>query len=158
MSTMRLTASERESLMRLNVAYEILSREGQYLNQRMGLIRYGRRDLGLLKAVIQRLMAGVIDTIPEKQMQTYIHSLEMVSYTVGARMPGEQNTQNTRDYGMWLPYEVINALLEGLHDHCMMCPADPAQRRACKLRKALTTIPNDAQEREGGDCPYYTVM
>ena len=113
MEKIRLTASDRESLIRLNIAYEILETEGQQLNRRFRAIQGGRRDLGMLKA---------------------------------------------KNFGMWLSYEVIQALLSGCHDHCMMCPSDKAQRRACKLRKALETIPNDAPDRSDDDCPFYTIM
>lgn len=66
--------------------------------------------------------------------------------------------RDEKTYGMWIPYEVLNALLAGCHDHCMMCPGDLAQRRACKLRKALETIPSDTKDREDGDCPFYTLL
>ena len=157
MEKIRLTASDRESLIRLNVAYEILDTEGKQLNRRFRAINGGNRDLGMLKAKIQKLMEKVIDTIPDDQLMTYIRSLKMASYTVGIKKPGPMG-RNEKDYGMWLPYEVINAMLAGCHDHCMMCPGDLAERRACKLRRALETIPNDAADREDGDCPFYTLM
>ena len=157
MEKLRLTASDREALIRLNVAFEILDAEGENLRKRFGAVKYGRRDLAMLKAVIHRLMEAVIDTIPDEQMMTYVRSIRMASYTVGIKSPGKLE-RNERDYGMWIPYEVINALLVGCHDHCMMCPSDKAQRRACALRKALETIPNDAEDRDDGDCPFYTIM
>ncbi|MBR1565141.1 MAG: hypothetical protein IJ649_00115 [Oscillospiraceae bacterium] len=102
-------------------------------------------------------MAEMVFTIPEEQFATYIRSLEMASFTVGIKKPGDMG-RNDKDFGMWLSYEAINGLLEGCHEHCMMCPGDKAQRRACKLRKVLTSIPNDAPERDDGDCPFYTLM
>ena len=38
MEKIRLTASERESLIRMNVAYEILDSEGEHLARRFGVI------------------------------------------------------------------------------------------------------------------------
>ena len=157
MNKLRLTASDRESLIRLNIAYEILEAEGEQLSRRFKLINGGPRDLGMLKAKIHALMERVIDTIPDDQMMTYIRSLKMATYTIGIRRPGSLG-RDEKNFGMWLSYEVINALLSGCHDHCMMCPGDLAERRACKLRKALETIPNDAPERGDGDCPFYTIM
>jgi len=157
MEKIRLTASERESLIRLNVAYEIMETDGPHLERRLSTIRGGKRDYGLIKSKINLLMEGFTDTIPDDQLKTYINSLKMASYTIGIKKPGAM-ARNEKDYGMWLSYDVINALLSGCHDHCMMCPGDKAERRACKLRKALTTIPNDAPERDDGDCPFYTLM
>ena len=157
MEKIKLTASDKESLIRLNIAYEILESEGPQLDRRFRVIPGGRRDLGMLKAKINKLMQCVTDTIPDDQLMTYIRSLKMVSYTVGIKKPGRME-RNDKEYGMWLSFEIINALLSGCHDHCMMCPSDKAQRRACTLRKALETIPNDAPERGDGDCPFYTIM
>lgn len=157
MEKIRLTASDREALIRVNVAYEILETEGEQIDRRLRAISGGKRDWGLLKSKINKLMEGIIDTIPDDQLKTYINSLKMASYTIGIKKPGTMG-RNEKDYGMWLSYEVINALLSGCHDHCMMCPSDKAERRACKLRKALVTIPNDAPDRNDGDCPFYTLM
>ena len=157
MEKIRLTASDRESLIRLNIAYEILATEGEHLERRFRAIEGGKRDLGMLKAKIERIMVKVIDTIPDDQLQTYLRSLKMASYTIGIKKPGPMG-RNNKDYGMWLSYEIINELLAGCHDDCMMCPADKAARRACKLRRGLEMIPNDAPEREDGDCPFYTLM
>ncbi|MBR1565142.1 MAG: hypothetical protein IJ649_00120 [Oscillospiraceae bacterium] len=45
MDRIRLTASDRESLIRLNVAYEILANEGGQLDRRLRLIRGGHAGL-----------------------------------------------------------------------------------------------------------------
>lgn len=157
MEKIRLTASDREALVRLNIAYEILETEGEHLDRRMRAIPGGKRDIGMMKAKITKIMEKVIDTIPDDQLRTYVRSLEMASYSVGVKKPGTMG-RNMKDYGMWLSFDVINALLAGCHDHCMMCPSDKAERRACKLRRALETIPNDAPERDDGDCAFYTLM
>ena len=157
MEKIRLTASDRESLIRLNVAYEIMATERGQLERRLSAIRGGKRDYGLIKSKINKLMEEITGTIPDEQLMTYVRSLKMASYTIGIKRPGNME-RNDKDYGMWLSYEVINALLSGCHDHCMMCLSDKAERRACKLRKALETIPNDASDRNDGDCPFYTLM
>ena len=157
METKRLTASEREALLRLNVAMEIIILDLKCLDQRSKLVPYARRDLAMMARRAEKLLRGFAATIPEAQLMTYRRALEMVSYVVGVKRPG-QAVRDEKNFGMWLPYEIINALLAGCHDHCLMCPADKAERRACGLRKALETIPNDAEDREDGDCPFYTLL
>jgi len=157
-STKRLTASERESLLRMNVAAEVLILDvGEPLRERAKLVPYARRDMAMLAAVARRLLRGFAATIPPEQAAMYNRALQMVSYTIGVKKPGA-TYRNEKDYGMWIPWEVLNALLAGCHDHCLMCPMDKAQRRACGLRKALETIPNDTEDREDGDCPYYGLI
>lgn len=155
--TKRLTASEREALLRMNVAMEILLLDIHQLDGRAKMVPWARRDLAMLSAVARRLLEGFSATIPPDQTQSYLNALSMVSYTVGVKKPGAM-TRDEKNYGIWLPWEVINAMLVGCHDHCLMCPMDKAQRRACELRKALTTIPNDTEERSDGDCPYYGLI
>lgn len=157
METKRLTASERESLVRLNVALEILTNEPAGLAQRSALIPGAKRDLAMMKTKIGKLMGEYVLTIPPDQYKTYINSLKMASYTIGVKRPGAQQ-RDDRNYGLWLPNEVINGLLEGCHDHCMMCSLDRGQRKCCQFRKTLDAIPNDVEQREDGDCPYYTVI
>ena len=157
METKRLTASEREALLRLNVAMEIIILDLKCLDQRSKLVPYARRDLAMMARRAEKLLRGFAATIPEAQLMTYRRALEMVSYVVGVKRPG-QAVRDEKNFGMWLPYEIINSLLAGCHDHCLMCPADKAERRACGLRKALETIPNDTEDREDGDCPFYTLL
>lgn len=157
MSTKRLTASEREALLRLNVAMEILILDLKPLRERAKLVPYAKRDMAMMAKRAEKLLSEFARTIPDEQLMTYRRALEMVSYVVGVKKPGAQG-RDEKNYGMWLPYEVLNALLVGCHDHCMMCALDKAQRRACPLMKALDTIPNDTRDREDGDCPYYTLI
>lgn len=153
----RMTASERDALLRMNVALEILATEVPKLEGRLKEIPYAKRDIGLLKNRIYKLVGALTDTIPEEQMYHWYKMMETATYYVGARNPG-QESKNEREYGYWLSVRTIRELLDGLHEKCMMCNLDLAQRRACPLRKAIDSIPNDTPDREDGDCHYYTVL
>lgn len=157
-TTKRLTASEREALMRLNVAFEIMALDVlEPLAERMKMIPGARRDLAMMSKRITKIIEAVPDTIPANQLKTYLNNLKMVSYTIGVKSPGKLE-RDEKNYGIWLSFETLTALLAGCHDHCLMCPADKAQRRACKLRKALEIIPNDTEDRPDDDCPFYTLL
>lgn len=154
----RMTASEREALMRLNVAFEIMALDVlEPLAERMKMIPGARRDLAMMAKRITKIIEAVPGTIPDNQLRTYLNNLKMVSYTIGVRNPGKLQ-RDEKNYGMWLSFETLTALLAGCHDHCLMCHEDKAQRRACALRQALDAIPNDTIDREDGDCPYYTLL
>ena len=154
----RMTASEREALMRLNVAFEIMALDVlEPLAERMKMIPGARRDLAMMSKRITKIIEAVPETIPDNQLRTYVNNLKMVSYTIGVKAPGVLG-RDEKNYGMWLSFETLSALLAGCHDHCLMCHVDKAERRACELRKALDAIPNDTSDREDGDCPYYTLM
>lgn len=153
--TKRLTASERDALLRMNVAAEILIEDIRELDARAALVPFARRDMAMLAAVARRLLKGFGATIPEGQIRTYWNALNMTSYVVGIKKPGAM-TGDEKNFGLWVPFEALNLMMAACHDHCLMCPGDKGQRRACPLRRALDMIPNDTEEREDGDCPYYT--
>ena len=156
-ATKRLTASERESLVRMNVALEILTQEPASLADRSSMIPGAKRDLAMMASKVTKLMEAYARTIPMEQLSTYMNSLKLASYVVGVKRPGGQYRED-KNYGLWLPNEVINGLLAGCHDHCMMCDMDKSERKCCSLRKTLDVIPNDVKRREDGDCPYYAVI
>lgn len=117
--TKRMTASEREALMRLNVAFEIMVLDVMDpLAERMKMIPGARRDLAMMSKRITKIIEAVPGTIPDNQLRTYLNNLKMVSYTVGVRSPGKLQ-RDEKNYGMWLSFETLTALLAGCHDHCL---------------------------------------
>lgn len=158
----RLTASERESLMRLNVALDILMKEGKtesYLHERSKLVPGARRDLAMMAAKCRKLQMGFEKTIPLDQLMTYLRTMESTAYKTGMKQPGKNPVHDHKNFGIWLPYEVINTLLDGVREYCTLCNLDKVGRKQCRMRKALYTIPNDSnEERSDGDCPYFTEL
>lgn len=154
---MRLRASEREALLRLSVAYDILTNEKETLGARAALVPGGKRDLAMIAARIKTLLAGFCETIPEDQLIIYMRSLQTKHYIIGSKGPATPKSNN-HDYGMWLPFDAINEIMKGLHDHCMMCAMDKSERKKCPLKKTLDRIPNDTQDSPDGDCQYYGIL
>ena len=156
METKRLTATEKEALLHMNVALEILIHEPEQLKNRVSLVPGAKRDLAMIATKIRKLMEGFRDTIPPAQIPIYERALRMSQFWVGARRPGDkEGSRDDAEFGMWISYEVLDVLLNGCHDSCLMCNLDKAARRACKLKKAIDIIPNDIPQRDDGDCPYY---
>lgn len=153
----RLTASERDAILRMNVVLEILDTETRKLEGRMEGIKYAKRDIGMMRAKIGKLVHDLAATIPDDQRWHYVKMLETATYYVGAKNPVKE-AHNKSEYGYWLPVKTIEALLDGCHDKCMVCDLDKSHRRACPLRKAIDSIPNDTPERDDGDCQYYTIL
>ena len=153
----RMTASERDAMLRMNIVLEILDTETAKLEERLKGIPYAKRDIGMMKQKIYKLIGQLTDTIPDDQMFHWLRMLKTATYYVGARNPVKE-AHNKSEYGYWLSVKTIEALLDGLHDKCMVCDLDRSQRRACPLRKAIDSIPNDTPERDDGDCPYYTIL
>lgn len=153
----RMTATERDQIIHLTVASDIMESIHQSLRDRAAMVPRGRSRIGIARWAIQSLMADILDTIPTDQLQALKRNMAMNTFTVGVKRPPGQRMQE-KDYGIWISFQELIELLEGCHDHCMMCAMDKAQRRACPLRKALDVIPNDVKDRDDGDCPYYGVI
>lgn len=152
METKRMSASERETMLRVVTAMNILITEPEQLKSRMKDVPYYSRDVGMLRKKALTMIEKMTDTIPKEQMWQWYREVKSVSYTVG--VPGV-TSRNNEKYGVWLPNNVINALLEGCKEQCLMCNLDKGQRRACALKKALDAVPNDVPDKMDGDCPYY---
>lgn len=159
MNKRRVYASEYDALMRLRVAENVLVhvREKGLLAERVRLVPYGARDLGRLISGMDRLLEQLLGTVPDNQRQTISRNVNSASYTIGVRRPGGA-PRNMDDYGVWISLRTLNEILEGLHDHCLMCSMDPAQQRACTLRKALEELPSDIPDKANGGCRYHGIV
>lgn len=152
-STEPLTATEREWMIRLNVAHSILVKAAEYLQGRMHQVPYGSRDIAMIAKRIDRLLDMAEKTIPREQYLSYKRNLRMSDYTVGVKGPA-RGTPREDEYGMWVSLNELNALVDGCHDHCAMCMLDKYGQKKCPIRRALDEIPNDVPHPMGGECPY----
>ena len=150
--TKRMSAGERDTMLRIVTALNILVTEPEKLKERMKDMPYYSRDVGMLKAKALQIIGKMTDTIPQEQMWQWYREVKSVTYTVGIPRVSSHNNDN---YGVWLPNNLINALMDGCKEQCLMCNLDRAQRRACRLKKTLDAIPNNVQDKADGDCPYY---
>lgn len=154
---MRLTATERDALVRMFIALDILTEQKEALKARAGTVPGARRDLAMIAAKAAKLIDAFTKTVPPEQVTTFVNSLKLAGYTIGVKAPGKA-TRDDKNYGTWISYEALGVLLEGCKDHCFTCGLDLTGRRACRLRKTLDAIPNDTKDRPDGECPYFYVM
>ena len=152
----RLSASERDALSGLNVTMMIMGQIPELLAERTRSIRYAKRDLAMIARRIEKLLEKYVQTIPPEQLKTYRNYLRMCSYAIGVKGPATRDRND--EFGMWVSWNELNALMEGCHDKCLMCPADKNAARSCQLRKALDIIPNDVDHNSDSICPYSLVM
>ena len=150
-----MTAAEREALERLCAAADMIAVAREDLKSRAPLVKGAQRDLGMLQSRAVKLSKELVETIPPEQRKSWNAGIENLRYWVGIRQPA---TPMRKDTGIWLSFDVIDQLIDVCREHCMMCALDKGQRRACPLRKALRTIPNNIDERSDGDCEFYSVI
>jgi hypothetical protein len=92
----RFTASEREGVMRLNLMTALAIESLEALEGRTKTVRSLRRDLKMIAAVGTRLLKDVLSTAPPEQYKSIRQNVQMCSYVIGAKRPG-QNGQRVKD-------------------------------------------------------------
>ena len=121
METKRMTAGERDTMLRIVTAMNILVEEPEKLKKRMKDVPYFARDVGMLKKRALMMIEKMTDTIPKDQMWQWYREVKNTTYVVG--VPGVANHNNDK-YGVWLPYNIVNALMDGCKEQCLMCNLD----------------------------------
>lgn len=156
----RMSATERDALMSIGVASQIITNALRDLREeRYKLVPNMKRDLRMIEKVIERVVLRFMDSIPMAQRRTYVNSLRDGSYTVGVKCRAHNNEAQRQDeYGLYLTFAQINELLHAAREKCKFCDLDTEGIRRCPLRKTLDEIPNDAPDGDGNDCPYYSIM
>jgi len=147
----RMTGNERESFLRLMTAADILHKERDALAGRMKMIPNGSRDYGLIAAKTQKLFEALLTTIPLEQLLTFQRNLPYTVYSVGTKNVGGKHDS---EFGMWISFDALNAIIDSLHDHCMLCTLDIQDQRKCPLAKAFDTLPVSKDEDSRG-CGYF---
>ncbi len=157
----RLTAAERDAMMNLSVADQIVSNAIRDLgDERVRMVRYMKRDLKCVEKKLEKMLEAVLGTIPPEQQRTYCRSLMDASYTTGVKCRATSGNEQRRkdEYGLYLTFSEIEGLLDAAKEKCHFCGLDKEGIRRCPLRKTLDAIPNDAPDSDGTDCPYYRIM
>lgn len=154
----RLTASERESIMRINLAMSLVEHHREELKRRTALIPRGSWYLGVARAMLQKYLDGCYQTIPPEQERILKRGMREMTCHVGIRCPATMSAHIERDYGVIVPIEVINTLFSACQDHCITCMKTGEEQKRCELKKALDVVPNDADDRDDGGCPYGTLL
>lgn len=151
----RLYASEREAILRLELAMQFLGIGKRDLAGRLEMVERGKCDAGMLQNRLQALLLRIYRTVPTNQLENLKHSLHSMQYVIGV---GPGGRQHNAEYGFWLSFDQINTILAALKDHCLMCNLDLEGQRKCKLAGALDDMGNDLHDLPGGGCKYRGVI
>ena len=155
----RLTATEREAIMRLSLALEFLTVDVEHMKRRAEMVPNGKALLAGARGMIRKSIDGACDTMPQEQLKAMIRTMKMTTYEVGVKCPATmKNSRKLDEFGVIVSLNAINEIFAACQDHCALCIAGPAEAKGCALRKALDTIPNDSEDRSDGGCPYRAIL
>ena len=150
-NTIRMRREEIESLKEL-FAMLTISQNVQALDQRLGQIAYGKRDMAMVKKKIQSICENLMHTIPTDQLITLSRNMRNISYSIGIKPP---QSKRDKDYGMWLTFDAVNGLIDAAREVCMLCDKGGKDQHYCPLRRALDELAYPPECQIKGRCPYY---
>ena len=154
----RLTALERDALMKINLALSIVCNREDDLQKRTAMIKRGGFYLASARTMLEKYIENIYCTIPTEQLIILQRSIQEMTCTIGVRCAATKNAHIERDFGVIVPLGVINTLFSACTDHCVTCLKTSEDQRRCELKKALDTVPNDAKDRDDGQCPYGSML
>lgn len=158
MDRTRINGFEKEALMRMAVAEQIIVKELSAIEKRAKSVPGCWRDIRLVQTKLDHIMEELLRTVPLEQLLIVQRAMHDASYEIGCRGPVGRNADRfRRENGIWLSYEVINMLFSGARDKCLTCMETMEGQKKCPLRKALDVIPSDVEDRDDGGCPYMDV-
>lgn len=148
----RVTSYERDAILQLNAAADILSNGALVLRSRLSedsMKQFAGSVVG-----IEDAWKEILKSIPEGQLNSLQRDIDGIVYSVGVRRPAV-DAGFDKTYGRWVSNEVLYQLIFGCYEHCLTCGYDLQQRRGCRLKKALDEVGNNVEDRDDGDCPYF---
>lgn len=121
------------------------------LNERIGAIKYGKRDLACIKRLSGKLLEGILRTIPKNKVQRIRDELPRLTADVrirGAATPEKQEV-------LLVPFDALVALMgSAIEQSCYLCSKTEKEGRKCKLyRQICACLPYKPNSKGDGFCP-----
>ena len=147
----RLNSLERSQLLRFGVALDLLCEP--YADQRFAALKYGKRDLGMIRKKAATLLEDVLETVPIEQNRQLAQHMKYATVTIGvAKMSAHQHDHT---YGGFLTNSAMQALANACVEKCRLCMLDKHSAKKCELRAALDEMWIVGVEGTENDCPYF---
>ena len=160
METKRMSATEKEWLVRLGIVDKIISADEPLVTKRIAMVPHGRLLISGASGLIKRFIRDVEKTLNDSDRKVLGRSFMDSTYTIGIRCVATKQNETKRndEYGIVVPINAIHALLDARKDHCLTCIGTREEARKCPLKKAMDTLPNDCEDKDDGSCPYRDVL
>ena len=159
MAKAKFSMAERSEALRLAVCRHILKRGFSAMEARIAECKGVKRDLALCCRLIDKSLDLILDTLAPAQALMFEQSLTGIAYEIGTKCPAtwHNEAKAQKEKGMWLTFEVLNALLDGCQEGCLYCDKDTEGQLRCPTRKALNLLPQEGGPEDDGKgrCQYY---
>lgn len=127
---------------------------GDILRERLKQVPNGWRNYRLAVTLIEKVLDGIYDTVPEKTLRHMRHLRDYGQIVIRPRpmikMPDDVQIVAAEDLRL-----ITNRIIEA---ECAICIKDAAGQKGCKLRKCLMNIAPTAEVYKDGRCTYRDVV
>lgn len=147
----RLYAEERLALLHLCAALQGFA-SASALDKRIASIKGAKSMVNGAKGMLGKVLEEIYDTVPLEQLLSIKRQLKGLRYSISIQNVGGKDYKND---GLYLSLDTLDALLEGVRDHCMMCMKDTTEQRKCALAKALDELPCINADENAKGCRYF---
>lgn len=129
------TSEENRFMQELMILRNNLVKRKPKIYDRLGSVKYGKRDLGLLIAVVDRLQDGLYATLPTKTLQRYLWISKNARCYID--VPGPISNGGY----MGVALDDLDVLAKhAIMNECSMCMKEGKEIKQCPLRQALNRI------------------
>lgn len=160
MDRINFTPREREALLEMLAAFDLMLRNADKLDRILSMVKYGKRDAKMLVSVSQNLYDKILEVMTLEQLIAFRKNMKGLGVSVRVRQIADDRNKTN---GRWLSFGVMGELVKGCHEKCLTCSGQGKEYYDCTLRKALNELPTDLQIIENetgkkGTCPYAYLM
>lgn len=119
-TTPRLRAEEMNDLFALHASLDQFDRARRDMDQRLKLVSYGKRDMAMIRAVLDTLIDRIMETIPPEKRESLKRNMRRMCYQIYLAHPAVRNPEEIIISGPDM--EVLTRYAHGYA--CMGCDKD----------------------------------
>lgn len=142
----KVTLADKEGLIAwASLASVLVDTDVKGIEERFAKLPGGKRDLALMRKLAEKYMQKLLwEAIPmsKDDARWFVQTLKLMRIYTGIQgRYGHESVDRMADFGVYLSYDDVNAILDALSDHCLLCSKSKKDAQDCPLRKALGRIP-----------------
>ena len=129
----RMNATTREAFVILYAVSMAMLHVQQHMEPLTTRVKFGWRNYRLAQVLLDKLVLQLMDTIPEEQLRTIYHQMQVTTFKIASKPVGKD------DSGFWVcEKDQLTTLVKYAVDNtCILCDG----KQKCELRKILDDMP-----------------
>ena len=125
--------------------------KARVLDERLKLVKYGKRDIGCIRRKVMNVFDGLLATIPFKKLKMIREEISRTQIQV--KVIGAAG-QSWDDMNVVRTKDLLTIMESAMEQNCLLCSKSEKAGRQCTLYKALNAcLPYEPDKSADGFCP-----